>query len=482
MEGRGPCSECHGQDHLEEVDPKSALPLIGFPNTGKTVYLCTLHDQLMHGNPEWGVEVSKRGRDELFYNYNALCRGRTPNATPPGFCTPFRMRVRWGRWNRFDLVMWDLAGEHYSNYGSDRFLDPYGEFLAQSRVLLVCLNFSYTGEAADTDMSMRKFFERLLLQNRKLKKVVVLLVGADCYGASPQESYPLMMQEYESRFRQFSGILKNAGVRVEGVPLTNFGFGNDLQDRSRTPKYPPAPHNVLEPLRRALPVLTSPWRRFLLPARSERSPQHASDCPSEVPEKLRQTRATPRKVYLSYPRSAGDEIARRIRKALQEHDWDAFLDVEDLGSKEFNDRLLLEMQNSHRVLALLYRGRKVTQTKDPFRRELIYAVSENRPVIQVSVDRTVLPPGDALPSELAPLRRCPRAEYSSSAPDEGIENILAELSIIRWHCASCGARLRAELAQEGNRRPQLPNLKVKRADRHAAASSVYRWPLQLARK
>ncbi len=237
-------------DHsdAERIEASRALGLIGFPATGKSVFLATLHDQLMHACPEWHVRVSDFAFQQLTDCYKELRSGLRLSATQPGRPGYFRATVSWQK-HTVELLLRDAAGEEYyrlANADEGWTCPGPGWLLRQCPALLVA---TLCGDDyhPDTDQMLGQFFRKLLKQGNRLRRVVVLRVGVDLLGDSALEADRVALDDFERFFRIFPGVLKNANIDVQAVPVSNFGFGNSEL------KSAPQPHNVLEPIRRVFP-------------------------------------------------------------------------------------------------------------------------------------------------------------------------------------------------------------------------------------
>ena len=441
------CGECHqfiGLDADEGLCPRCgcieprrlrkwhALGLIGLPCTGKTVYLATLHDQLMHSAPEWRVEVTDHAFSTLTDVYESMLSGESAPATTKGEESLFLMKVvHQGR--NLELLMWDVAGEVYSHLRDD------SHCLSQSahimRLLLGCRTIlvtidSFHREArgrSDADQVLGRLFRSVLRSKPLLRRVIILLVGVDVYGDNARDADPRALQEFQSRYRIFPGVLKNAGIRVDIVPLSNFGFENVSE---QCPIASPRPYNVLEPLRLAFPTYLPRWRRLLVWARRR---EKAAPGPVVVTSAEAQSRSPapdPQAAFISYRREADAETARLIWSELRARGWQAFLDVEDLGASRFDDRILLEIQNAKCFIVILSPGclDRCVQKKDWVRREIAHAISRGRHIVPLVKEGFSFPPEEALPEPIRALPNYNCVKYSNEYFDATMDKLVSFLS------------------------------------------------------
>ncbi len=432
----GKCPRC-GQpiENCHPLKPGAALGLMGGTCTGKTVYLATLHDQLMHSAPEWHVEVSDEAFRELTGNYRSMCEGRVPDKTASS--TIFLMRVSWhGR--KLDLIMWDAPGEHYHDREAGVPAPEIMPLLRQCRSVLVTLGSFHKGSSdgvgyssADEDLELSYIFHELLGDRHRLRQVMALLMGVDVYGDNPHEAAQSAIRDFEATYRSFPGVLKNRDVDMSVVPLTNFGFAN-ASDHPSHPLDPPKPYNVLEPLKQAFPLYLSRSRRFFL-RRAQRANVEArspSVPSSRAYSRERTRRAGPSTGFISYRREGGAETARLMRGELTARGWRVFLDVDDLSASHFDDRILLEIQDAANFILILSPGclDRCQENKDWLRREIAHAISTDRNIVPVLKDGFAFPPQEALPPDIRELPRYNCVEYSHSYFQATVDKLVSFLA------------------------------------------------------
>jgi hypothetical protein len=114
-----------------------------------------------------------------------------------------------------------------------------------------------------------------------------------------------------------------------------------------------------------------------------------------------------RSVFISYRRQLSRWLALLVRKDLIEHRFDAFMDVENLDSGEFERRILSEIEVRQHFVVLLEPGSldQIGEDGDWLRREIAHALAHGRNVVPVTAKGfkfhgdLVLPPDVArLPS------------------------------------------------------------------------------------
>lgn len=432
------CSKCGNViDKQDGVATHNAFPLIGLPAAGKSVYLATLHDQLMHSSPEWGVEVTDHAFGKLAEDYGRLRCGRMLSPTAPGSERHFLMTVVW-RGCHLPLIMSDLPGETCHNLKRiDE--DPVLPFLLfNCRALMVALNCpSMVDPSAfgglplqDADASLGAVFHYILKKSRFLRRVVVVLVGADIYSTDPTEASHRAVQVFDSAYRLFPGVLRNRKVPVEVVPLSNFGLGNRLNMDTGLLTLPLSPYNVLEPLRRAIPFYQPLWSRISSAFGARLRPPVSVEGDVNSTEVTAQPKRVPvGRVFMSYRREGGAETARLIRRELASRGWAVFLDVDDLGSSYFDQSLWLEIDKADNVVLVLSPGclDRCVNRKDWFRREILHAMTAGKNIVPVMKEGFHYPDTDSLDSAIRNLPRHNGIQYSHAYFDAAMDKLVSFL-------------------------------------------------------
>ncbi|HYH69371.1 MAG TPA: TIR domain-containing protein [Urbifossiella sp.] len=418
----------------------------------------------MRNYPEWGVQVSDYAFNILVQDYTRIRKCKVLNATTAIMQNIFVLGVLWRR-RSLNLLMWDMGGEICAQYAGTGEMDPDLEaIIIQSRCILFPIPAWYLssgtnsmwGDGPEQDASFAMLFRRLIQKNCQCRQVVVLLVGSDAFGKDPVEAHPRMLGVAKHRYRLFPGVLKNAGIEVEWVPITHIGYGNEITTDGI--KYPPLPHNVLEPLRRVIPHFF-PEERPALASNSLKDLVAKVASPSPLPD-----RATA-SAFLSYRRDGGAVIARLIRNELISRGWRVFLDVEDLGGSFFDDRLLLEITNTDALILVLSPGSldRCSERTDWLRREVSHALLCQKRIVPLKLDGFTYPTKEVLPLEMHELLRFNSVEYSHTffqATMDKLAHFLSDqsgqgldhgLPVTRWRCEYCGHRLRARRSSVGKK-------------------------------
>ena len=113
------------------------------------------------------------------------------------------------------------------------------------------------------------------------------------------------------------------------------------------------------------------------------------------------------KVFISYRRDTGAELARNIRDALRRRRFGVFMDVEDLRSGPFNTALFEQIEAATDVVVALTPGsldRCFDNSNDWLRLELGHALKHQKNVVPV-LHRGFQWPDRSLPDDIAALTK-----------------------------------------------------------------------------
>jgi hypothetical protein len=113
-----------------------------------------------------------------------------------------------------------------------------------------------------------------------------------------------------------------------------------------------------------------------------------------------------RRVFISYRRQFSEHLAQRVRDNLVEHDFDTYLDLENLDSGEFDRKILSEIEACMHFIVLLQPGSldRIGEDGDWLRREIAHALAYDRNVIPVTASRFEFHRGLVLPPDVERLR------------------------------------------------------------------------------
>jgi TIR domain len=112
-----------------------------------------------------------------------------------------------------------------------------------------------------------------------------------------------------------------------------------------------------------------------------------------------------RSVFISYRRQVSEHLAQRVRNYLIEHDFDVFVDLENLDSGEFDRRILREIEARMHFIVLLQPGSldRIGEKGDWLRREIAHALARGRNVVPVTADGFEFGRDLTLPPDVARL-------------------------------------------------------------------------------
>ena len=117
--------------------------------------------------------------------------------------------------------------------------------------------------------------------------------------------------------------------------------------------------------------------------------------------------------FISYRREGGSETARVISQELRNRGIRTFLDVDDLSSGHFDERLLREIETIPNFIVILTPGCLVrcNTESDWLRREIEHAIKTARNIIPILKDGFNFPVASELPPTMAELDKNNRIRY-----------------------------------------------------------------------
>jgi hypothetical protein len=118
--------------------------------------------------------------------------------------------------------------------------------------------------------------------------------------------------------------------------------------------------------------------------------------------------------FISYRRETGSIMARIVQSELRKRGHLSFLDVDDLGPKQFGERLLREIESVPNFVVVLSPGSmdRCTDHDDWLRREVAHAIFTHRNIVPLMVDEFQYPPKKMIPEELEELLHHNGINYS----------------------------------------------------------------------
>ena len=112
------------------------------------------------------------------------------------------------------------------------------------------------------------------------------------------------------------------------------------------------------------------------------------------------------KVFISYRREGGADLARLVRDSLQQRGYDVFMDVENLRSGPFNTALFKEIESATDVVVILTPGSldRCRNQGDWVRLEIAHAIKQKKNIVPVMARGFEWPPATKpLPDDVAAL-------------------------------------------------------------------------------
>ncbi|MBI5683925.1 MAG: toll/interleukin-1 receptor domain-containing protein [Verrucomicrobia bacterium] len=103
------------------------------------------------------------------------------------------------------------------------------------------------------------------------------------------------------------------------------------------------------------------------------------------PETSNKKHWQPSKVFVSYRRKGGAELARLVSDSLQRRRYNVFMDVENLRSGPFNTALFREIQSATDIVVILTPGsmERCRNEGDWVRLEIAYAIEQEKNIVPV---------------------------------------------------------------------------------------------------
>jgi hypothetical protein len=120
-------------------------------------------------------------------------------------------------------------------------------------------------------------------------------------------------------------------------------------------------------------------------------------------------------VFISYRRNKNADAAKLIRTALNSRNISAFLDIEDLGSRFFDERLIEVIRHTNNFVLLISPDdlKNCKETNDWLRNEISTAIQSGRNIIPILKDGFNWDESLYLPEEIRDLPRHNSINYST---------------------------------------------------------------------
>jgi hypothetical protein len=135
-------------------------------------------------------------------------------------------------------------------------------------------------------------------------------------------------------------------------------------------------------------------------------------------------------VFLSYRRNTGSDFARLLKDRLESGGFEVFLDVDDLGTTQYAERLLEAIGKVQSVVVVLSPGslNRVQDPDDLFTTEIAEALAAGKHIIPVSLPGFEMPSRPSgLPKPIRNLLRINVIEYNRTFWSESLALIEAAL-------------------------------------------------------
>ncbi len=130
-------------------------------------------------------------------------------------------------------------------------------------------------------------------------------------------------------------------------------------------------------------------------------------------------------VFISYRRESGAETSRLIKVSLEKKFFKVFLDVDNLPSGHFDERLLQIIEDTQNFVVILSKGcLDNLQISDWLMREIRQALSTRRNIIPVMLRDFGFPNADSLPEDISTLHRHNGLSYSHEYFESFIEKLI----------------------------------------------------------
>lgn len=137
------------------------------------------------------------------------------------------------------------------------------------------------------------------------------------------------------------------------------------------------------------------------------------------------------RVFISYRRERGSELARVVHSELERRGVPCFLDVDDLGAEHFDQRLLQEIESTTNFVVILSPGAldRCQMPGDWLRKEIGHAIKMKRNIVPLMVEGFEFPPSKELPEELREIVRHNGVPYSHEYFSATFEKLYSFLEI-----------------------------------------------------
>ncbi len=107
-------------------------------------------------------------------------------------------------------------------------------------------------------------------------------------------------------------------------------------------------------------------------------------------------------------------MARIVQSEIEKRGHSVFLDVDDLGPNQFDEKLLTQIEMAPNFVLILAPGSldRCVEKDDWLHREIAHAIISESNIIPVMIDNFQYPPKESLPSDIKDLVRHNSVIYS----------------------------------------------------------------------
>ncbi|MGV7222453.1 MAG: phosphatase PAP2 family protein [Nitrospinales bacterium] len=121
-----------------------------------------------------------------------------------------------------------------------------------------------------------------------------------------------------------------------------------------------------------------------------------------------------RSIFLSYRRENGSNMARIVQSEIIKRGYSVFLDVDDLGPNQFDEKLLKQIEKAPNFVLILAPGSldRCINKEDWLFKEISHAIQSKSNIVPIMIDNFKYPPKESLPEEIKELVRHNSVIYS----------------------------------------------------------------------
>lgn len=142
-------------------------------------------------------------------------------------------------------------------------------------------------------------------------------------------------------------------------------------------------------------------------------------------------------VFLSYRRQGGADFAHLLKLSLTLMGLTVFLDIDNLGTGNFDSKLVSSLQNSSNVILVWSKGcmDRFLSDGDPLlqdfvRKEYTLALRYNKNIVPVYKEDFVFPEASSLPDDVKPILNLNAIKFIGEYRDASLEKIKKSLVLI----------------------------------------------------